>query len=187
MPESYASAPGSSWDTRWVTAEPIEPVEITAGRYHLRPPRALEADDRLELSRDPDVALWNPYFDTVDWVNGTSASWSILESITERLAGTVSLFMIDQVNASAQVGFRVAPWARGQGAARTSVRAVSGWAFAMLDLHRITLVHAVGNKASCAVAERTGFLLEGTTRESYRYGDGRLHDEHLHALLATDG
>lgn len=31
-----------------------------------------------------------------------------------------------------------------------------------------------------------GFLLEGTLRESYRYADGRFHDEHLHARLATD-
>ena len=34
--------------------------------------------------------------------------------------------------------------------------------------------------------ERLGFTLEGETRSSYRYGDGKLHDEHLHARLATD-
>lgn len=169
-----------------MTAEPIEPVEITAGRYHLRPPRALEGADLQALAQDPEVALWNPHVKTLDWVTGESANWSILESITERHAGTVSLFMIDRVNASAEIGFRVAPWARGQGAARTSVRAVAGWAFAMLDLHRISLIHAAGNEAACAVARRTGFVLEGTTRESHRYGDGRLHDEHVHGLLAGD-
>ena len=31
-----------------------------------------------------------------------------------------------------------------------------------------------------------GFRLKGTLRESYRYGDGQVHDEHLHARLADD-
>jgi RimJ/RimL family protein N-acetyltransferase len=44
----------------------------------------------------------------------------------------------------------------------------------------------VENAASCGVARKAGFLLEGTLRESYRYADGRFHDEHLHARLATD-
>ncbi|WP_223884412.1 GNAT family N-acetyltransferase [Micromonospora craniellae] len=42
------------------------------------------------------------------------------------------------------------------------------------------------NPASCRVAERAGYPVEGTLRESHRYGDGRRYDEHLHARLATD-
>ena len=44
----------------------------------------------------------------------------------------------------------------------------------------------VDNPASCRVATRAGFALEGTHRSSFRYGDGRLHDEHSHARLAAD-
>jgi RimJ/RimL family protein N-acetyltransferase len=55
-----------------------------------------------------------------------------------------------------------------------------------LRLHRIELCHAVANPASCRVADRAGYRAEGTLRESYRYGDGRRYDEHLHARLATD-
>ena len=69
----------------------------------------------------------------------------------------------------------------------TAVDLVARWAFDMGELHRVQLYHAVDNPASCRVAMKAGFLLEGRPRESYRYGDGQLHDEHLHGRLATDG
>jgi len=80
----------------------------------------------------------------------------------------------------------VAPWARGQGIATLAVRTVADWAFGFLGLTRLQLIHAVENPASCRIAEKAGFLLEGTMRSSYRYGDGKLHDEHIHGRLATD-
>ena len=42
------------------------------------------------------------------------------------------------------------------------------------------------NEASCRLALRCGYLLEGTARQSYVYGDGLRHDEHLHGRLAAD-
>jgi len=33
---------------------------------------------------------------------------------------------------------------------------------------------------------RRGYLIEGTARQSFIYGDGLRHDEHLHARLASD-
>ncbi|MDQ1615779.1 MAG: hypothetical protein QOJ60_1718, partial [Actinomycetota bacterium] len=51
---------------------------------------------------------------------------------------------------------------------------------------RVELYHAVANPASCRVAEKVGFRHEGTLRQSYVYGDGTRHDEHLHARLAGD-
>ena len=41
--------------------------------------------------------------------------------------------------------------------------------------------HAVANPASCKVALRAGFPLEGLLRQSFVYGDGQRYDEHLHA------
>jgi RimJ/RimL family protein N-acetyltransferase len=70
--------------------------------------------------------------------------------------------------------------------ASCAVRAAATYGFGQLVLRRLHLFHAVENAASCGVARKAGFLLEGTLRESYRYADGRFHDEHLHARLATD-
>ncbi len=70
--------------------------------------------------------------------------------------------------------------------ATAAVVAATRRAFEVHGLRRVELFHAVDNPASCTVAERAGFRWEGTLRESYVYGDGRPHDEHLHARLVTD-
>ena len=177
----------------------LEPVEIVAGRYQLRPPSPRDADDLLAMADDPVSRLWNPMRGVTtrdealawcqtwaDWNGGEAARFGVYDATEGKLLGMVSLKDLDFRNQSAELGYHTAPWARGQGVARTAVGSVVQWGFGALDLVRIELLHAVGNAASCRVAERAGFVLEGVTRSSYRYGDGELHDEHLHARLATD-
>jgi RimJ/RimL family protein N-acetyltransferase len=190
-PGPAAPAPGA--------AQPIEPVEIAAGRLQLRPPTDADAADALAMLQDPDVARWNQGPDGLDldvarawcrrgadWSSGEHATFSVLDATSGRLLGNVSLHQIDRAEGDAEIGYRVAPWARGRGVATDSVAAVSRWAFGALDLVRIELAHAVLNPASCRVAEKAGYPLEGTLRASYVYGDGRRYDEHLHARLASD-
>jgi [ribosomal protein S5]-alanine N-acetyltransferase len=50
--------------------------------------------------------------------------------------------------------------------------------------HRLDLEHATGNTASCRVAEKTGFALEGVRRSAWLQADGR-HDVHAHARLRS--
>jgi RimJ/RimL family protein N-acetyltransferase len=109
----------------------------------------------------------------------------VLDATTGRLLGNVSLHKIDHEQRDAEIGYRVAPWARGQGVATDSVAAATRWAFGALDLVRIELAHAVANPASCRVAEKAGYQLEGTLRQSFVYA-GIRQDEHLHARLVTD-
>jgi RimJ/RimL family protein N-acetyltransferase len=78
------------------------------------------------------------------------------------------------------------PEARGNGYGSEALRTVTRWAFTETELHRIGLMHAVGNSASCSVAIAAGYELEGTMRQSYPSGDGELQDNHLHARLRTD-
>lgn len=151
------------------------------------------------MLRDPDVARWNPgpdHLDPVealawcrrgaDWESGSHATFSVLDATSGRLLGNVSLHKIDRQAGDAEIGYRVAPWARGRGVATDSVAAAARWAFGALRLVRIELAHAVANPASCRVAEKAGFPWEGTLRQAYVYGDGQRYDEHLHARLATD-
>jgi RimJ/RimL family protein N-acetyltransferase len=53
-----------------------------------------------------------------------------------------------------------------------------------LGLSRIVLTHGAENTASCRMAQKGGFEPEGTMRMVKRFGDGRLHDEQLHALVS---
>lgn len=48
------------------------------------------------------------------------------------------------------------------------------------------MLHSTLNPASCRVAEKAGFALEGTRREAALHADGH-HDMHLHARIDTTG
>jgi RimJ/RimL family protein N-acetyltransferase len=177
----------------------LDPVEIVAGRFQLRPPSVREAADFLAMIDDPTARLWNPVPSVTnlaeaedwcrhraDWSDGEAATFVVYDATEGKLLGTVSLHHIDRLQESAEIGYNVAPWARGQGVATAAVRSVTGWAFGALDLRRLVIFHATGNEASCRVAAKAGYVLEGELRSSHRYGDGELHDEHLHARLASD-
>ncbi|GAB2863949.1 hypothetical protein GCM10022221_74990 [Actinocorallia aurea] len=149
----------------------IEHTEITAGLWHLRPPREAEAADLLALAADPDTARWSaPLPETAEgaaaWLR-TQAEWdgrvtfSILESSTERWAGHVGVAGL--ADGEPVVLCRVAPWARGRGAATTAIRCVTGWATAMLAPPRLALAHDPADLAACRVAAKTGYALASAT------------------------
>ncbi|MCA1823376.1 MAG: GNAT family N-acetyltransferase [Frankia sp.] len=121
-----------------------------------------------------------------DWSSGTHATFSVVDA-AERLLANVSLHHIHRDQLTADIGYRTAPWARGRGIATAGVDAVTEWVLRSLGLVRVQLFHAVDNPASCRVAEKAGFPLEGTLRSATRYGDGRRYDDHVHARLAADG
>ena len=102
------------------------------------------------------------------------------------LLGQVSLLHLNHVQRCGDIGYMVLPAARRQGVARWAVTTACAQAFGPLGLLRLQLYHGVENAGSCAVARSCGFGLEGTLRQSYRYGDGVWHDEHVHARLASD-
>jgi RimJ/RimL family protein N-acetyltransferase len=177
----------------------IQPVEIELGEWVLRPPRPDDADEALTMLSDPDVRQWNPVPSVVDladaerwlargadWKSGDHATFSVVETATGRFFGSVSLFRIDREQAGASIGYRVAPGARGRGVATAAVEAVTEWSFREIGLARVELCHAVTNPASCRVAVKTGYSLEGTLRQSMVYGDGKRYDEHIHGRLASD-
>lgn len=178
----------------------MEPAELQAPGLRLRPWRADDAPAVLPALLDPAIARWNPVDrpdpdlaaaqawvrDRGDWSGSDHASFAVLAAADGTLLGSVSLFKIDRVHHNAEIGYWTVSQARGRGIATTAIAVVTRWAFDTAGLHRIQLFHAVDNPASCRVATKAGFLLEGTLRESYRYGDGQLHDEHVHGRLATD-
>ncbi|WP_026212234.1 GNAT family N-acetyltransferase [Longispora albida] len=176
----------------------LEPVEIVAGRLQLRPPQAAEAREAYQMLIDPDVQMWNPVEDiaseadaaawldrTGDWGTTGKANFTIFDTAGTYL-GNIALRGMHAFHGTATIGYRIAPWARGQGVATDALVAVSRWGFGALDLHRIELRHAVPNAGSCRVAEKAGYVCEGVLRQGYRTPDGKRHDEHLHALVRAD-
>jgi RimJ/RimL family protein N-acetyltransferase len=117
------------------------------------------------------------------WAEESGASWAV--EGPGGLVGRVSFRYINRVDGSAEAGYWVLPDARGRQVAVRALTVAGAWMFDTIGLHRIWLIHSVANPASCRVAERAGFRLEGTQRQQARHADG-WHDMHLHARLATD-
>ena len=181
-----------------VTGWPLSPVELRTDRLLLRGFRDDDAQSLLDYARDPAVKAWDredtPDMDAAlrrarnrrDWASGTLAAWAIASPDDTDVLGGIVLADVDADSMSAEVGYGLLAHARGNGYGAEALRAVSDWAFSSTGLERISLCHAVENAASCAVATDAGYLLEGTMRQSTRFGDGELHDEHLHARLRGD-
>lgn len=85
----------------------------------------------------------------------------------------------------AEIGYWVAPWARGLGYAAEATGALCGWAFGH-GVHRVALLIAPANAASCRTAERAGFRREGVLREAEVDRQGQPHDWVLYGRLSTD-
>jgi ribosomal-protein-alanine N-acetyltransferase len=73
----------------------------------------------------------------------------------------------------------------GQGYTTESVQLLVDFLTATKKQHRIHLAIVPGNEASVRVAEKCGFVLEGTVRGAF-FNGGRNHDVLLYSLLRTD-
>ncbi|MER5179263.1 GNAT family protein [Streptomyces sp. NPDC002896] len=126
----------------------------------------------------------------LSWETG-SAAFAVTDASDGTLLGSVGVRDVNRLPDQAVLGYWVTPKARGRGVATRALDAASRWSFAApekggLGLHRLSLDHALLNPASCRVATKAGFRLEGTMRDFYVDADGQRHDSHLHARLATD-
>jgi RimJ/RimL family protein N-acetyltransferase len=73
----------------------------------------------------------------------------------------------------------------GHGYTTEAVQLLVDYLFGTKKQHRIHLVIVPENTASCRVAEKCGFVLEGTVRGAF-FNHGRNHDVLLYSLLRTD-
>jgi [ribosomal protein S5]-alanine N-acetyltransferase len=73
----------------------------------------------------------------------------------------------------------------GRGFVTEAVQLLVDYLFGSKKEHRIHLVIVVENGASRRIAEKCGFVLEGTVRGAF-YNDGRNQDVLLYSLLRTD-
>jgi len=117
------------------------------------------------------------------WLADTDASWAGTRDGV--VVGWASLRELNPAHATGQISYWTLPSARGTGVATAGARTVTRWAIATLGLHRVFLTHSTSNVASCRVAVRAGFSLEGTLRGYMLHADG-WNDVHMHARLATD-
>ncbi|MFI1656022.1 GNAT family N-acetyltransferase [Streptomyces sp. NPDC020472] len=163
----------------------------------MRPWRISDADALVAAGQDPGVRQWNrlPVETPEDARRRIErmhehrraevrATWAIARP-GEEAVGLIGWGDIDLNGGSAEVVYRLLPAARGAGVVVEATRRVSERALNDRGPHRLRLCHSVSDPASCRVAEKAGYSLEGTMRSALPHADG-WHDEHLHALVQGD-
>ena len=122
------------------------------------------------------------------WRDATAASFCVTDRADGTILGHIAINAIAWNMLRAQVGFWLLPEARGRHLSARALDLAALWAFDTLGLHRLELYHAVGNEASCRIAERCRFEHEGVLRDRmFESGEReRFRDAHLHARLASD-
>jgi RimJ/RimL family protein N-acetyltransferase len=155
----------------------MDPVELSDDRLLLRQPVAGDVDDITRACQDLELQRWIPVpvpYQRADgelWVEDTRRSWAedreLRWVIVEHGAGSGPLGAIGLHARDAtmrEVGYWMAPWARGRGIMTDAVRLACRYGFDELGLGRIEWWANVGNHASRRVAEKAGFTMEGTAR-----------------------
>ncbi|MFJ6793603.1 GNAT family N-acetyltransferase [Streptomyces sp. NPDC091268] len=173
------------------------PVMGLESGLELRPWRQDDAGVWVAAGRDPAIRHWNRLLvESADEARRrierlherrqaeSSAMWAIARPGGDAV-GLVGWGDIELAGGSAEIVYWILPSARGGGVVTEAVRRVGAWALDELGLHRLRLCHSVANPASCRVAEKAGYTLEGTLRSALLHADG-WHDEHLHAFVRGD-
>ncbi|MET7324129.1 GNAT family N-acetyltransferase [Streptomyces sp. NPDC005549] len=119
------------------------------------------------------------------WKGERNVQWAVADAADDRLLGRVALREMVLGDGVAEVAYWTTAGARGRGVAARATRTLARWALDEIGFQRLELSHAVANEASCRVAEKTGFALEGTKRSALLHADG-WHDMHLHARVRGD-
>jgi RimJ/RimL family protein N-acetyltransferase len=106
----------------------------------------------------------------------------------DEAGGFVGVGLAPEINREGremELGYIVAPAARGRGVATEILRLLTRWAFDEVGALRCYLIINVDNVASERVAERCGYVREGVMRSLHLKGDLR-DDASLWSRLPTD-
>ncbi|HSL96875.1 MAG TPA: GNAT family N-acetyltransferase, partial [Thermoleophilia bacterium] len=156
------------------------PPELTDGRVRLRRVHEKDRDAVVRALNDPVAGrfLTRPPFPYLDehfdeWLalatsgrglhEAQAAHWSIADADDDSYLGGASLEIAAEREAG-EIGYQVAPWARGRGVATAAARLIRDWAFEELELARLEIAADVDNIASQRVAQAAGFSYEGVAR-----------------------
>jgi RimJ/RimL family protein N-acetyltransferase len=177
------------------------PDQLSTERMQLRVPRAGDGPvvNAAVVESAAELSLWMPWAnptpkveDTEVWCRQAAAKFLAREQIHFSLylktalttcIGGCGLHHVDWKIPMAEIGYWVRTPDCGKGYASEAVKAVAAFAFDVLKVARLQLRCDVKNRRSAAVAERSGFSLEGVMRSDARDHNGELRDTCLYAKI----
>jgi RimJ/RimL family protein N-acetyltransferase len=176
----------------------MDPVTLSTGRLLLRTVGPHDADAVYAAAQDPDIQRWtaipSPYRHEhargfteqvvpLGWAKESVFTFGAFLPGSGDLVGMLSL--TPRGPGTAELGYWATREHRGNGYTTEAVAAATRWAFTHLRTDRVEWRAEVGNTASRAVAERTGFRVEGTLRSALVHAGVR-RDCWVGSLLPSD-
>lgn len=124
-------------------------------------------------------------FITDNLATGTVSRQNFAISLAGVAVGNVGIGSMEHRHGTGWVYYWLSAEARGRGLATLALASIADWAFTEQGLYRLELGHRTNNPASCRVAAKAGFAVEGIERQKLKYGSERF-DVETHARLRTD-
>jgi RimJ/RimL family protein N-acetyltransferase len=147
--------------------------------------RDVQRFTRMPVPPPPDyVSSWLARYEQ-GREHGLAEAFAVVDTDTGEFLGVAVAVRIDREARTAELGYTVAPDARGRGVASAALRLLTEWALADLGMLRLELIISVDNEASKRVAERAGYVREGVLRSVHLKGDVR-EDAELWSRLPSD-
>jgi RimJ/RimL family protein N-acetyltransferase len=121
------------------------------------------------------------------WAEGGTTNFAITDTETGEPVGSLGVRWSEPDQGVVEVGYWVAPQARGRGLCTRAVRLASRWLIADHGMERVQLRADEQNVASRKVAEKAGFMQEGVLRSSrFNRRLNRRVDFVMYSLLADE-
>ena len=128
-----------------------------------------------------------------DWITRYQAGWDdgsrvgfCIRSVSDgAFLGFAAIVELELDARQGEIGYMVAPAARGRGVSVCAVDLLTRWAFDDLGLERLELRIDVANAASERVAERAGYRRDGVLRNAH-FKEGLRSDTGIWSRLRTD-
>jgi RimJ/RimL family protein N-acetyltransferase len=140
---------------------------------------------RVPAPPPPDFAhTWLARYET-GRREGTREGFAILDAADGSFVGLAAAPKLDREAKTVELGYLVAPEARGRGIASAALWRLTRWAFDELGAVRLELLISVGNDASKRVARRCGYTFEGVLR-SLHLKQGVRADTEIWSKLAGE-
>jgi RimJ/RimL family protein N-acetyltransferase len=140
----------------------------------------------VDRYRNPDDALEYCRRSHARWLMREDLAVAIVERATGRIVGGSGIHRPDWTYRVFEIGYWVRADAEGHGYASETARLLARLAFDELDANRVELRIDTRNVRSLRVAERLGFVLEGTLRRKMPAPGGEPADMHVLALLPEE-
>jgi RimJ/RimL family protein N-acetyltransferase len=189
---------GACWQARQNDGvEPLHPPRLTDGVIGLRALEERDVPAIVAACQDPEIPRWtrvpSPYtpddartylaIARADAAVGRGVALAIADA-DDAFIGTIGLMDVDRAVGSGEIGYWIAPPARGRGVTVRAIALLRDWAVRDLGITSLDILPHRDNMASRVVAERAGFAWTGELATIRRMPPGRQQGYRVHRWRA---